>query len=150
MWTQVLAGEKGDGRDFNMVYFAGPTDFAAYFGVHNSPVLDTVEKYIDVRAQSDDAFRRQVAADPQARKAFLRYYALRASVAYSKGCHDEWNIFRLVNQNIRSDPERSVGEQITMYFDGRALSPAEMETEITPGYQRRSRPVQRDGVNNGR
>ena len=41
----------------------------------------------------------------------------------------EWNIFVAINRR------RAPGEQIAMYFDGRPLSPGEMETPISPGYE---------------
>jgi hypothetical protein len=54
---------------------------------------------------------------------------MRASAAYSGGAHDEWNIV------VRINRKRPLGEQIAMFFDGRALSPPEMEAEISPGYE---------------
>jgi len=56
---------------------------------------------------------------------------LRASAAYSTGAHDEWNIV------VRINRKRGIGDQVAMFFDGRPASPAEMETEITPGYEAR-------------
>jgi hypothetical protein len=76
-----------------------------------------------------DADVRRVAAGEDTRRAFIRYYAMRASAAYSAGAHDEWNIF------VRINRKRALGDQIAMYFDGRQISPAEMETEISPGYE---------------
>ena len=72
---------------------------------------------------------KRVADNPDTRRAFLRYYAMRASAAHSAGAHDEWNIF------VRINRKRTLGDQISMFFDGRAASPAEMETEISPGYE---------------
>src|SRR5215469_2891926 len=69
-------------------------------------------------ALADDSVRRQ---------AFLRYYALRASSAYSSGAHDEWNIL------VRINRRRALGDQVAVFFDGRPVSPAEMETEVSPG-----------------
>jgi hypothetical protein len=60
---------------------------------------------------------------------FVRYYTLRASSAYSTGAHDEWNIAVRVNR------KRPLGDQLAMFFDGRPASPAEMETEVGPGYE---------------
>ncbi len=80
---------------------------------------------------SDEAFRRDVAAVPGQPSAFLRYYALRASSASSKGAHDEWNVLVRVNRR------RQLGEQIGMFFDGRPISPPEMETQVLPGYELR-------------
>lgn len=80
---------------------------------------------------SDEKLRGRIAADSGRRRAFLRYYALRASSAYSSGAHDEWNIF------VRINRRRPLGEQAAVFFDGRPASPAEMETEVGPGYELR-------------
>jgi hypothetical protein len=47
------------------------------------------------------------------------------------GDHDpgEWNIFVKINR------KRPLGEQVAMFFDGRPASPAEMEVEVSPGYE---------------
>ena len=79
----------------------------------------------------DARLQRDVADRPERKAAFVRYYALRASSAYSKGAHDEWNIFVKINR------QRTLGEQIAMFFDGRPASPAEMEVEVSPGYEHR-------------
>jgi hypothetical protein len=129
MWTQVLAGEDGSGSDFDMVYFVGPSDVAAYFGAGDRDTLSAIDRYIEAKATESEAFKKEVASDAKRREAFLRFYGLRASVNYSKGAHDEWNIFVKINDR------RGVGEQIPMYYDGRALSPAEMEMEVAPGYE---------------
>ena len=36
---------------------------------------------------------------------------------------------------MRINRKRGIGDQVAMFFDGRPASPAEMETEITPGYE---------------
>jgi len=131
MWTAVLAGEEGMGRDFDKVHFTGPTDMRAFFGCGRDDVTGCIDRWLTARAAVDDKLRRGVAADPARRQAFLRYYALRASSAYSSGAHDEWNIF------VRINRRRPLGEQVAVYFDGRPASPAEMETEISPGYELR-------------
>lgn len=131
MWTQILAGDDGNGGDFDMVYFVGPTDLSAFLGIGRGGVLESLDTYISKRAKSDPEFRDQVANVPQARFGFLRYYGVRASVAYSKGARDEWNIFRLINRR------RRIPDQVAVYFDGRAVSPAAAETGVRPGYEQR-------------
>jgi len=95
MWTRVLEGATGDGPDFDFVYFTGPDDF------HRAlKLIDT-----DLMGQLDAEYDRRAATDPDIKnvdkKLFRNYYALRASVAFSLGSHDEWNIARAVNENIR-------------------------------------------------
>ena len=129
MWTAILGGDDGGGEDFDMVHFTGPANMRAFFGCGGADVTACVDRYVTTRAASDEKFRRDVADQADARWKFVRYYALRASSAYSLGAHDEWNIFVAINRR------RAAGEQIAMYFDGRPLSPAEMETPISPGYE---------------
>ena len=131
MWTGVLAGEDGMGRDFDMVHFTGPNDMRAYFGCGRDDVTGCIDRWLTARAGGDEKLHRSVAADPARRRAFLRYYALRASSAYSSGAHDEWNIF------VRINRRRPLGEQVAVFFDGRPASPPEMETDVGPGYELR-------------
>jgi hypothetical protein len=119
MWTEVLGGEDGRGRDFDMVHFTGPGDMRAFFGCGREDVSGCIARHPAAQAITDSATRQ----------AFVRYYAMRASAAYSTGSHDEWNIF------VRINRARPVGEQVAVFFDGRPASPAEMETEIAPGYE---------------
>ncbi len=128
MFTRLLAGDDGAGRDFDMVHFTGPGDMRAFFGCGGDDVTGCLARWLAGRAATDADLKR-VADNPDARRAFLRYYAMRASAAYSSGAHDEWNIFVKINR------KRTLGDQIAMFFDGRAASPAEMETEISPGYE---------------
>jgi len=128
MWTRVLAGDDGAGRNFDMVHFTGPSDMRAFFGCGGDDLTGCLERWLVMRAATDADLKR-VADNPDTRRAFLRYYAMRASAAYSAGAHDEWNIF------VRINRKRTLGDQIAMFFDGRSLSPGEMEVEITPGYE---------------
>ena len=79
MWTDVLGGEDGSGRDFDMVHFTGPGDMRAFFGCGREDVSGCVARHPAAVA----------IADPARRQAFVRYYTLRASSAYSTGAHDD-------------------------------------------------------------
>ena len=127
MWTRVLAGDDGMGRDFDMVHFTGPSDMRAFFGCSDD-LTGCLARWLTERAATD-ADVRKVAESADARRAFLRYYAMRASAAYSAGAHDEWNIF------VRINRRRTLGDQVAMFFDGRAVGLGEMDVEIAPGYQ---------------
>src|SRR5439155_946777 len=120
MWAQVLAGDDGAGRDFDLVHFTGPGDMRAFFGCGGGDVTGCIDRYAQSRATADGDFRRTVATDPVRRSAFVRYYALRASSAFSKGAHDEWNIV------VRINRRRALGEQVAVFFDGRAAPPVGM------------------------
>jgi len=129
MWTAVAAGEDGSGKDFDMIHFTGPTDMRAFFGCGKEDVGGCLGRWLESRAAADAKFRQEIADDAAKRQAFIRYYALRASAAYSTGAHDEWNIFVKLNR------KRPLGEQVAIWFDGRPASPAEMEVEVSPGYE---------------
>src|SRR5712692_6651682 len=79
MWTAVLAGDDGMGRDFDKVHFTGPTDMRAFFGCLRDDVTGCIGRRLTARAGGDDKLRAGVAADSARRQAFLRYYALMAS-----------------------------------------------------------------------
>ncbi len=130
MWTRVLGGDDGAGRDIDTAHFTGPADMRAFFRCGPEDVTGCLGRWLDARSATDAELRR-VAGDTDARRAFVRYYALRASTAYSAGAHDEWNIF------VRINRKRTLGDQIAIFFEGRSASPAEMETEISPGYEAR-------------
>ena len=131
MWTAVAAGEDGSGKDFDMIHFTGPNDMRVFFGCGKDAVGDCLTRWLETRAVADDKFRQEIADNREKRQAFVRYYAVRASAAYSTGAHDEWNIFVKINR------KRPLGEQVAMFFDGRPASPAEMDTEVSPGYEAR-------------
>jgi hypothetical protein len=135
MWTEILAGEKGTGDDFDMVYFAGPSDFARYLALPEKGEIDALVRYVDERAKQDAAFKAAIADVPKNRLDFLRYYAIRACSAYSSGAHDEWNVFVKVNKRRSSTIGVGFGNQIAMFFNGHPITPADMEREIAAGYE---------------
>jgi len=130
MWARVLGGDDGMGRDVDMAHFTGPNDMRAFFGCGPEDLTGCLGRWLTARGAADPDLRRR-ADNAEARREFVRYYALRASAAYSSGARDEWNIF------VRINRKRALGEQIAMFFDGRPASPPEMETEIAPGYEMR-------------
>ena len=68
MWTQVLAGDDGYGRDFNLLFAAGPSDIRAFFGA-SEDIMASLERYIDLRAKADSDFRDTVALKPGGKEA---------------------------------------------------------------------------------
>jgi hypothetical protein len=136
------------GFDFDGVYFLGPTDVQKFFGGNN--------RTYSMTAQVEDYFARKLATDSRfgafynagstsvpsqeveqarqnARREFVRYFVLRASSNFATGCHDEWNIFQLLNA-LRFDRTKNTGEQLAMYFDGRQVSLGATTIRITPGF----------------
>ena len=132
MFASVLEGPDGLG-DFDFVVFAGPQDFARYFGFDGNADMAKLDAYFDRRAKSDPDFAKAIERG-LTKAAFLKYYALRASASVSRGAHDEWNIIRLINERRRADSKLGTGNQIPMLFDGRAAAPSESEAPVSEGY----------------
>jgi hypothetical protein len=126
MWTQVLEGEHGRGEDFDFVYFVGPSDIAKHFGLDGRGDMEKLEAYYDGLVKTDPALKQKVD-----KHAFRNYYTLRASVAFSLGAHDEWNVVRAINE-VRRKQSGILG-QLGVLFDGRGISPGLYETPIAPG-----------------
>ncbi len=127
MWTRVLEGASGTG-DFDFIFFTGPSDFAQHFGLDGHGDMEKLEDYYDSVVKTDEGLK----AVP--RRAFRDYYALRASVAYSYGSHDEWNIVRAVNEKRRAaDSKTGISTQMGVFFDGRQVAPGLFETPIAAG-----------------
>jgi hypothetical protein len=133
MWSSLLEGADGLG-DFDFVFFAGPQDFARYFGFDGTNDMAKLDAYFDKRVKSNADFEKTVQSGSLTKAAFLKYYALRASASVSRGAHDEWNIFRLINERRRADPKLGTTSQIPMLFDGRAATPPESEAAVSEGY----------------
>jgi hypothetical protein len=128
MWTQVLEGEDGLAPDFDFVYFVGPSDFAASLGLNGAADLQKLDAYYDRRAKSDAELQK---ID---RKAFRNYYGLNASVSFSLGSHDEWNIAKAINEARRNKVQPSgAANQLAILFDGRGVVPPAFEVGVQPG-----------------
>jgi hypothetical protein len=147
MWTQVLAGEDGRGRDIDFVFFSGSRDFTSFFG-STPTVFTALQRYADARSSSDASFRTKMESqekDQEGRTAkdrFFRYYGTKASISFSAGAHDEWNIFVEINRRRRGEDTSDLSkkadglaDQIPASFDGTSISPVEMETNVAHGNQ---------------
>jgi len=134
MWTRVLEGTSGLGEDFDFVYFAGPSDFAAYFGLTGVGDMDRIAAFYEDRVKADAGLRRLVEQGRVTPTGFRNYYGLRASVSFSLGAHDEWNIVGKINARRRADPKFGTGNQLPSLFDGRAVSSAQADQPMSTGY----------------
>jgi hypothetical protein len=132
MFATILEGPDGLG-DFDFVFFAGPQDFARYFGFDGNADIAKLDTYFDRRAKSDPGFEKAIQGGVT-KAAFRKYYALRASASVSRGAHDEWNIVRIINERRRADSKLGTGNPIPMVFDGRAAAPPESEASVSDGY----------------
>jgi hypothetical protein len=131
MWTRVLEGNDGLGRDFDFIYFAGPTDFAQYFSFDGRADLEKLERFYDGLVKTDSKLAEVKKAD------FRNYYGLRASVAFSFGSHDEWNIVRTINAKrvARKDGDDAFGiaKQIAVMFNGTSVAPGLFDAPTATG-----------------
>jgi hypothetical protein len=132
MWTAILEGTDGMG-DFDFVYFAGPADFARYFGFDGNNDMAKLDAYFDRRVAADADFAKAVQGG-LTKASFRRYYALRASANVSRGAHDEWNIVRIINEKRRADSKFGTPGQVAVLFDGQGVSPQQQEAPISEGY----------------
>ena len=159
---------KNTGQHFDAFYFIGPSDVAAFFSGNGAETLtagieahfarklatdvDFCDSYnvagIDWRpGWRNDPALGQAAKDKQEalrlqwtnlRRDYLRFYALRASVNFSLGSHDEWEIFRTIN-NLRRGRKTvgdkvGIAEQLAGFFDGIQIDPGASEAGISRGY----------------
>jgi hypothetical protein len=133
MWTEVIEGSDGLGRDFDFVYFTGPSDFGQYFSLDGRADMAKLERYYDRRASTDAGLRATSKTD------FRNYYGLRASVSFSLGSHDEWNIVRTINakRSAVKDGEGGFGvaRQIAVLFDGTGVAPGLFDAPAEAGYE---------------
>ncbi|HML14896.1 MAG TPA: hypothetical protein VK456_16445 [Xanthobacteraceae bacterium] len=127
MWTKVLEGRTGLGEDFDFVYFVGPFEFARHFSLDGRADMEKLDAYYDGAVKTDPGLAK---ID---KKSFREYYALRASVAFSLGSHDEWNIVRAINEARRSSKDYGLAKQLGVFFDGRPVAPGLFETPIAAG-----------------
>jgi len=128
MWTRVLEGGDGLGPDFDFVYFVGPADFARVLKLTGQGDMEQLEAYYDAHAATDPELRK---ID---KRKFRNYYALRASVAFSLGSHDEWNIVRAINERRRAaDPVNGIGRQLGVFFDGAPAAPGLFDAPVSAG-----------------
>jgi hypothetical protein len=127
MWTKVLEGDDGLGA-LDFIYFVGPSDFARYFELDGTADMEKLESYYDSLAKTDPGLK------DIDKRTFRDYYALRASVSYSYGSHDEWNIVRAINQKRReADAKSGISKQMGVFFDGKPLSPGLFEAPVANG-----------------
>lgn len=120
VWSDILAGADGQGKDFDMVYFVGPHDVWSFFGAQPPDRLGAITRWLKAQASADLKYQ-EILSNKEKLRSFVRYYGLRGSAAFSKGAHDEWNIVSSLNAL------RAVGDSIAIYFDGRPVEPGDYD-----------------------
>jgi len=133
MWTTILEGAKGLGEDFDFFYLTGPSSFHAFFGLDGTDDMGKIDVYFDKRLATDPGLQKAVANGQVSKVSFRNYYALRASIAFSYGSHDEWNIARIINERRRGSTDYGVANQLGIMFDGAAAAPGAAEAPIASG-----------------
>jgi hypothetical protein len=133
MWTQILEGRNGLGEDFDFFYFTGPADFSKFLSLTGEGDMETIGAYFDQRLASDAGLKKAVEQGQVTRASFRNYYALRASVAFSFGSHDEWNISHVINERRRGANEFGIAGQIPLLFEGQAVTPSNFEGTVAAG-----------------
>jgi hypothetical protein len=133
MWTTILEGQRGVGDDFDLIYFVGPTEFARFLGLTGESDLTRIDAAFDQRLVSDPDFKKAVDQGALSKASFRSYYGLKASVSFSYGSHDEWNIARLLNERRRGAGEFGIANQLPILFDGQAVNPSSYETPVSSG-----------------
>ncbi len=135
MWTQILEGPTAHGEDFDFFYFVGPTDFAGYFfppkkddqgrvrDERRAPdnYLTLLDGIFDERLASNSGFKKEAEQGQVTKSSFRTYYGLRASVSFSYGSHDEWNIARMLNERRRGADDSGIANQLAVFFDGQPV-----------------------------
>lgn len=144
MWTRVLIEDddqkKPLGRNFDAFYFLGPRDVRGFFTKGGAVTVTAgVEEYFARKFSMDSEFYKYFEGGntknpdwEKKRKDFFRFYAIRASANFSKGCHDEWNIW--VTLNDLRIKRLGLGSQIAGYFDSKQIDPGASEIELSKGY----------------
>ena len=133
MWTRVLEGLGAMGEDFDFVYFVGPSDFGAYFGLTGTGDMDRIGTFFDDRVAKDAGLKREVERGRVTRQTFKKYYGLKASITFSNGAHEEWNIFRTLNERRRANAKFGVANQVAMFFDGKPVATGAAEQSVAMG-----------------
>ena len=155
---QVETSYVNSGQHFDAFYFIGPRDVQSFFTDSGDTLTAGIQEYFSRKFAIDSDFRDhfsvpgiewqrslpgQALSETQQqlrndwenlRSDFFRYYALKASVNFSLGSHDEWLIFKILNGMRREKSKGDVGTQIAGYFDGGQIDPASSEQLLSPGY----------------
>ncbi len=161
MWTKVLVEDddalvdrKRNGATprrglncggfFSAYYFIGPSDVRAFFmqgGATN--IVKAIEDYFSAQYNIDEDFKSRYDQSVSKkgmswegiRDAFVLYYSLRAGAGFSKGAHDEWNIWSLLNEKRRTNTDAyDLGEEIAGFWDGIHVDASSKNIQGPNGY----------------
>jgi len=112
----------------DMVHFTGPGDMRAFFGCGADDLIGCLARWLAGRAAGEPS----CAVSPTTpRRAALPPLLCRTRV----GRPTRPARTTSGTSFVRINRKRALGDQIAIFFDGRAVPPAAMETEISPGYE---------------
>lgn len=160
MWTRALVSDDGPnlGQRFDGYYFAGPSDMREFFNPGRQTMTRAMEEYFAAKFSTDAEFRyrytertsiewgaRDLSTFTPAdwkplddwdatRREFIRFYLLKASTNYSRGSHDEWNIWVLLNRKRLLASSGDTGSLLPGFFDGRQVDPGSATVLTSNGY----------------
>lgn len=161
---------RNTGQHFDAFYFLGPRDVYDFFSKSGATTLSAgIEAHFARKFASDPDFRdayslpgilwrsdwqhdATMKADEKLaqkklrstwadlRRQYVRFYALRASVNFSLGSHDEWRIFCEINKRRRNDTSAGdnvgIPDQLSGFFDQSQIDPSASEFPLSRGYAR--------------
>jgi hypothetical protein len=164
------ANLQNSGQHFDAYYFLGPRDVSDFFSKSGSTTLTGgIEAHFARKFTTDPDFRDNYSIDgivwrkgwqqdsamkpeeklaakqlrsqwADLRRQYVRFYALRASVNFSLGSHDEWEIFRQINLRRRNDKSTGdnvgIPDQLGGFFDQSQIDPSASEAVLSRGYAR--------------
>jgi hypothetical protein len=132
LWSRVLYDAEHSNDGVDLVYFAGPSDFSRHLRLSGTDDLTFLGTYFDHRVKTDPDFAQAVNNGKVKRIEFLSYYGFRASVSFSAGAHDEWNLVSLINAERRAK-DGGIIRQLPVFFDGSAVAPSLYNSDVPAG-----------------
>ncbi len=95
--------------------------------------MEKIDSIFDQRLATEEGLRKAVEQGKVSKGVFRNYYGLRASIVFSYGSHDEWNIARILNERRRGATAYGLANQISIFYDGRPVVPAAYEQPVASG-----------------
>jgi len=101
MWTQILEAGRATAR-ISTSSTSPPCGLCAILRLDRHWEAESHRRLLRQRLASDAGLKDAVEANKIGQGGFRNYYSLRASISFSFGSHDEWNISHLLNERRRA------------------------------------------------
>ena len=133
MWTALLEGADGMG-DFDFVYFAGPQDFARYFGFDGNNDMAKLDAFFDKRVAVRSRTSRRRSQGGLTKAAFRTL--LRAARLVDREPRRARRVEHLPHDQRQAPRGQQDGTpgQIPVLFDGQGVAPPHREATVSEGY----------------